>query len=175
MMNPLTWHRCNLRTAWQGQDIVVYRDAVQIDRIRSEEIERVVLVHRGDGHIPGDLQMVLFVLANEVVALPAETGITGRILFERLAFWNERACIYWVSNRKIHLPALLKRCRAGLLGLVREPIVRVERHRVEDPISQWPVSGPQTWDERKQLRIEQARPFSRLNMGASMAEAQAAH
>jgi hypothetical protein len=163
-MNPLNWHSCSLHTAWKGQDIVIYRNEVQIDRLRSEDIERVVLVHRGDGHIPGDLQLVLFVMADEVVGLPAETGITGRILFERLSFWSQRDCIYWVSARKVQLPESLRRCRVGLLGQVREPVVRVPRAQVEAALEQWPTEGPQTWDARKQQRIELAKPFSRASL-----------
>ena len=36
------------RTAWQAQDIVVYRNDAEVDRVRSAEIARVVLVHRGE-------------------------------------------------------------------------------------------------------------------------------
>ena len=124
MMIPFFRHHTGARTAWKGQDIVVYVGGVETDRISAAEIERVVLVHRSDGNTPGDLEVALIQLSNELVALSADTGIAGRILFERQAFWNERACIYWVSSRSVALPRALRRCRGGLLSS-GVPIARV--------------------------------------------------
>jgi hypothetical protein len=174
MMIPFFRHHTGARTAWKGQDIVVYVDGVETDRINAAEIERVVLVHRSDGNTPGDLEVALIQLSNEVVALSADTGIAGRILFERLAFWNERACIYWVSSRSVALPRALRRCRGGLLGS-GVPIARVASADAVAALDSWPLAGPQTWEERKQMRIERARPFSRANMAAAMSTAHAGH
>lgn len=167
MMIPFLQHRTNPRTAWKGQDIVFYVDGKEADRIPAAEIERVVLVHRGEGNTPGDLEVALIQLADEVVALSAETGIAGRILFERLAFWTERRCIYWVSSRRAALPSALRRCRGGLLGS-GVPIARVAASEAAAILDSWPLAGPQTWEERKRMRIERARPFSRANMAATM-------
>jgi hypothetical protein len=30
-------------------------------------------------------------------------------------------------------------------------------------IEQWPLEGPQTWDQRKWMRIASSRPFAGLN------------
>lgn len=173
-MSTLRWHRSTLHTAWQGQDIVVYADAVEVERVCASEIERVVLVHRGEGNTPGDLEVALIQLPNDVVALSAETGIAGRILFERLPFWSERACIYWVSARQAPLSSSLRRCRGGFFGR-RSPVVRLAAAEVVGAVSTWPVTGPQTWEERKQMRIERARPFSRINMSSAMTAAHAGH
>ena len=83
------------RTAWQQQHILIFRNDVEVDRIRAAEIARVVLVHRGEGTSPGDLVHAVVVLEDECVILPADTGFAGRVLFERQPFWNERACVYW--------------------------------------------------------------------------------
>ena len=37
------------RTAWQGQDIVVFRDETEVDRVSAPDIERVVFVYSGSG------------------------------------------------------------------------------------------------------------------------------
>ena len=43
------------RTAWQGQEIVVYREEQAVDRVHAQDIARVVFVHQGVGDSPGDL------------------------------------------------------------------------------------------------------------------------
>ena len=43
------------RTLWQQQDIVVYRDDVEVDRLAASRIESVYLVYRGHGDSPGDI------------------------------------------------------------------------------------------------------------------------
>src|SRR5437764_393512 len=47
-MKP-TW-----RTLWVQNDIVVYRDEVEVDRLPGDRIVRVHLVYRGRGDTPGD-------------------------------------------------------------------------------------------------------------------------
>ena len=44
--------RASWRTAWQGHEIVVFRDEAEADRFDAEQIQRVMLVHRGDGVSP---------------------------------------------------------------------------------------------------------------------------
>ena len=44
--------RASWRTAWQGHEIVVFRDDAEADRFDAEQIQRVMLVHRGDGESP---------------------------------------------------------------------------------------------------------------------------
>ena len=40
--------RASWRTAWQGHEIVVFRDDAEADRFDAEQIQRVMLVHRAD-------------------------------------------------------------------------------------------------------------------------------
>ena len=44
------WH-----TAWHGQDIVVYRDENEVDRLHAPDIRRVIFVQDGPGLSAGDL------------------------------------------------------------------------------------------------------------------------
>ena len=48
------WH-----TLWQGHDIAVCRDSVEVDRLPAERIERVLLFYRGSGDSPGDVVVVI--------------------------------------------------------------------------------------------------------------------
>ena len=78
--------RTTWRTAWQGQDIVVYREDQEVDRVNALGIERVVFVHRESGDSPGDLQYAIVELAEECLVFPDYTGFAGRVNFERQAF-----------------------------------------------------------------------------------------
>ncbi len=147
------------RTAWQGPDIVVFRDDEEIDRLQADQIERVVLVHQGRGDTPGDLLYALVELPQDVLLFPAETGFAGRVNFERQAFWAERNCIYWVANAQAHLP-LRFRTAHWWLRLSGPSYARVPRDQFAGSLEQWPLEGPQTWEQRKWRRIAQARPFS---------------
>jgi hypothetical protein len=95
-----------LETAWQAADLVVLRDGHEIDRIPTSDIERVILVCRRGGDSPGDLGFAVIETHDDHVLLPAESGIAGRIHFERQAFWASKACIYWPTNPR-------RRCRAA--------------------------------------------------------------
>ena len=148
------WH-----TLWQGQDIAVCRDGKEVDRFNAPQIERVLLLHRGVGDSPGDVLQVVIELAEECLVFSADTGIAGRINFERQAYWAERGCVHWVSHARAPLPLRL-RTGSGLFRLSPPPFVRVARAELAALIARWPIQGAQTWDERKRLRIERAQPLS---------------
>lgn len=156
-------NRANFLTAWQGHDIVVFRDEREIDRVHGPDIQRVVLAHTGAGETPGDLVWALIELADEHVLLAAETGIAGRIHFERHDFWAERGCIYWVPIARAHLPSRL-RPRSSWLNFGRAPqmVVRAPKVELAPIVDSWPLQGPQTWDERKWQRIQRNRPFASM-------------
>ena len=150
------------RTAWQGQDIVVYRDDAEVDRLDAAQIERVVLVHRGAGDTPGDLLLAVVELPQSTLFFPAETGFAGRVNFERHAFWAERACVYWVNEARAPLPLRLRR-GGGFLGLTGPTFARIPREEVASMLERWQPEGPQTWEQRKWRRIERSRPFAALD------------
>ena len=147
------------RTAWQGQEIVVYRNEIEVDRLHSGQIERVVLVHRADGASPGDLLHAIVVLGDDCVIFPADTGFAGRVNFERQEFWAERACIYWVASSRASLPWRLRR-GPWFLRSSGPAYTRVPRSELLPLIDAWPLQGPQTWEQRKWRRIENSRPFA---------------
>ena len=148
-------------TAWQGPDLVVFRNETEVDRFPAAQIERVIFVHRGAGDTPGDLLFALVELPDDHILLPADTGFAGRVNFERLSFWAEKQCVYWVPEQKASLPARLRRgmwlLRPGLPTYARIP-----RHELSARIEQWPLQGPQTWEQRKWMRIALSRPFAGL-------------
>jgi len=147
-----------LRTSWQADEIVVTRGDELIDHLRADEIERVTLVHAGEGEMPGEVRAAIFEMADRVVLLGAASGIAGRVLFERQAFWSQRNCIYWISERCLSWPEIQ--------GESRWPFARrVPQHRAltaaaaRSLYEQSDLTGPHTWDQRKQHRIERRRPF----------------
>jgi hypothetical protein len=148
------WH-----TLWQAHDIAVCRDGKEVDRFDAQQIERVLLLHRGVGDSPGDVLQVVIELAEECLVFSADTGIAGRINFERQAFWAERGCVHWVSHARAPLPLRL-RTGSGLFRLSPPPFMRVPRAELAALIARWPIQGAQTWDERKRRRIERAQPLS---------------
>jgi hypothetical protein len=147
------------RTVWQGPDIIVYRDDLEVDRVSSEQIRRVIFVHQGSGDSLGDLAYAIVELSNEYVILPDYTGFAGRVNFERHAFWAERGCVYWIAETHAVLPASLRRGRR-LLRQTGPEFARVPRAELEAAIASWPLDGPQTWEQRKWRRIEDGRPFT---------------
>lgn len=147
-----------LRTSWQADEIVVTRGDELIDQLRADEIERVTLVHADSGDSPGDVRAALFELPDRVVLLGAASGIAGRVLFERQAYWSQRGCIYWVSERFVSW--------SQIQGESRWLFARqVPQHRqlttaaVGSLLERSEATGPHTWDQRKQFRIERRRPF----------------
>ena len=149
------------RTAWHGQDIVVYRDEVEIDRVNALKIERVVFVYEGNGESPGDLLHAVVETADDCLLFPAETGFAGRINFERVDFWAARGCVYWVQQSQAPLPMRLRRGRWWLPVSSGPAFARVPRAEIAPLVDHWPLEGPQTWDQRKWRRIERGRPFAK--------------
>ena len=147
-----------LRTSWQADEIVVTRGDEWIDHLRADEIGRVTLVHAAKGESPVDVRAAIFEMPDRAVLLGAASGIAGRVLFERQAFWAQRNCIYWVNERCVAWPEIQ--------GETRWPFARhMPQHR---PLTlaaaialheHAELTGPHTWDQRKQYRIERRRLF----------------
>jgi hypothetical protein len=154
-----------LATRWQADGIVVTRGGDWVDRLRADEIERVTLVHAGEGESPGEVRAAVFELAGRTVVLGAESGIAGRVLFERQAYWSQRNCIYWVKQRHVSWPPIA--------GASRWPLRRlVPQHRSNTPdaaplFDRADATGPHTWDQRKWHRIERRRHFPGSVIGAA--------
>lgn len=154
-------------TCWWADEIVVTRGGEPIDRLRSGDIERVTLVHAGAGESPGEVRAALFELADRAVLLGAASGIAGRVLFERQAYWSQRSCIYWVDQSRVTWLAVL--------GQPRWPLVRARLPQhcglttatAAALLDRAQVTGPHTWDERKRHRIERRRPFPGRAIGAT--------
>lgn len=146
----------SIQTAWQGNDLLVLRDDKEVDRIPASDIRRVILVCKRSGDTPGDLSYALIETDEHHVLLPASSGIAGRVHFERQAFWAQHPCIYWVTEAQAPLP---RRLRAGL-WLLRRPrlsYARLPRSDIEPQLQNWPLEGPQTWEQRKWERIVKSR------------------
>jgi hypothetical protein len=145
-----------LETAWQGADLVVLREGVEIDRIPTHDIERVILVCKRGGDTPGDLAFAVIETADEHVLLPASSGIAGRIHFERQAMWASKSCVYWADEATARLPG---RLRPGLWLLRRRQPghARLPKSELLPLIDDWPLEGPQTWEQRKWQRIVRSR------------------
>jgi len=156
-----------VETYWRADEIVVTRGDGPIDRLRAGAIERVTLVHAGEGESPGEVRAALFEMTDRAVLLGAASGIAGRVLFERQAYWSHRNCIYWVCERRV--------CWPSALGEPRWPFrrPRLPQHQTltyaaaASLLDRAEVSGPHTWDERKRHRIERRRPFPGHAIGAT--------
>ena len=148
------------RTLWVQNDIVVYRDEVEVDRLPGDRIARVFLVYRGQGDTPGDIALSVVELAGEegYALFEPHTGFAGRVNFERQSFWHERQCVYWVPAAAAVLPRRLRvspwRGDAGARSFRR-----IAREEIATSVLRWPADAPQTWEDRKRRRIERSRPF----------------
>lgn len=149
------------RTAWHGQEIVVYRDETEVDRVHASQIQRVVFVYEGNGESPGDLLYAVVETQDDCLLFPAETGFAGRINFERVDYWAGRACVYWVHQSRAPLPMRLRRGRWWLRLSTSPVFARLPRAEIAALVDHWPLEGPQTWEQRKWRRIERARPFAK--------------
>lgn len=149
-----TWH-----TAWQHHEIVVYKSDAEVDRFAGKDIQRVIFVYQNRGETPGDLVYAAVELPEDWLLLPAETGFSGRVNFERQSFWEEKACVYWVPASQAPLPARFRRGRWLLPGTV-PPFARVPKSQMGAALDTWPLDGPQTYEQRKWLRIQRSRPFT---------------
>jgi hypothetical protein len=144
-----------LATRWEGQHLLVLRNDEVADRIAAADIRRVILVCE-HGDTPSDLSFAVFDLGDDHVILPAESGIAGRIHFERQPFWTERACIYWVDAAQAPLPRAL-RPGLWLLRRHRPGYLRLPSTEIAPLLEQWPLEGPQTWEQRKWAHIAASR------------------
>lgn len=150
-----------LHTRWQAMELIVTRDGREIDRVGAGDIERAIIVYRDRGDTPGDLAYAVLQTREHHLLFPPESGIAGRVHFERQLFWNERRCVYWAPLAKAPLPRKL--CPGlWILRLHKPTFVRLPREELAPVIAGWPLEGPQSWDERKIARIARARPFSAL-------------
>jgi hypothetical protein len=156
-----------VKACWRGDEIVVTRGAECIDRLPAGEIRRVTLIHHGAGESPGDVRAALFETPERAVLLRASSGVAGSVLFERQLYWSQRDCIYWVGERGVAWRLAL--------GGSRWPPGRtaLPEHRRLSPadaaslLERAALTGPHTWDQRKQYRIERRRPFPGWAIGAA--------
>jgi hypothetical protein len=154
-----------LHTRWLAMELVVARDGREVDRVGACDIERVIMVYRDRGDTPGDLAYAVLQTREHDLLFPPESGIAGRVHFERQLFWNERRCVYWAPLAKAALPRKL--CTGFWILRQQKPdFVRLPRAELLPLVAQWPLQGPQSWDERKVARIARARPFPALRPAA---------
>lgn len=147
------------RTAWQGQDIVIFREDDEVDRLNASEIQRVVFVYGGSGESASDLLHAIVETRDDLLIFPADTGFAGHINFERGDYWADRACVYWVHQSQAPLPLRLRRGR-WWPGKSGPAFKRLPRAEFANLMERWPLEGPETWDQRKWRRIERSRPFA---------------
>lgn len=149
-----------LATRWEGCDLVVLRGQQVADRIAGHDIGRVVLVCRG-GDTPADLDFAVIETDTDHLLLPADSGIAGRVYFERQPYWTERCCIHWVTGRHAPLP---RHVWPGvwLLRRHRPTYLRLPAAELAPLIEQWPLQGPQTWEQRKWAQIASKRHLAAL-------------
>jgi len=148
------------RTHWEHNDIVVYRDEAEVDRLPGDRIARVCFVYRGQGDTPGDIVLsVVELTGNEGYLLfEPNTGFAGRVNFERQSFWSERRCVYWVPAGSALLPWRW-RLSAWRGDAGERTFRRVARDELAAWIDRWPLVVPQTWEDRKRRRLSRLRPF----------------
>jgi hypothetical protein len=154
-----------LATRWEGTELLVLRGNEAIERIAADDIERVILVCNG-GDTPSALDFALFDLGAEHLLLPASSGIAGRVYFERQAWWTQRAGIYWVTGRHAPLPQHL-RAGASMISLLRRhrpALLRLPAGELAGLVAQWPLQGPQTWEQRKWAHISAGRHLGALGL-----------
>jgi hypothetical protein len=140
-----------LSTRWEGAEILVLRNDAVVDRLPAADIRRVILVC-DHGDAPKDLSFAVIDLGADHVILPAESGIAGRVHFERQGFWMQHPCIYWTSVARAPLPRAL-RPGLWLLRKHRPGYLRLPSSEMAPLVEQWPLEGPQTWEQRKWVRI----------------------
>ena len=158
-----------LQSSWQADEIVVTRGDELIDHMCADEIERVTLVHADSGDSPAEIRAAIFELRDRVVLLDATSGISGRVLFERQAFWSERNCIYWVSERCVSWPEFHGESRWPF-GRPAPQHRQLKLAQTGSLFNRGDVTGPHTWDQRKQIRIERRRPFRGRGISAAQAQ-----
>ena len=156
----------NWHTAWQNQDIVVFKGDTAVDRLPGQDIKRVIFVYLNRGESPGDLLYAAVEMPQDWVLLPAESGFAGRVNFERQKFWEAHHCVYWINVNNARLPTRFRRSR-WLLPTTVPPYARVPIDDMGDAIDQWTLEGPETWEQRKWMRIQRSRPFTSASAKAT--------
>ena len=141
-----------LNTRWEDTNLLVTRGDHEVDRIAARDILRVILVCRHGRDTPSDLRYAVIETSTDHVLLPANSGIAGRIHFERQKFWEQRPCIYWVDEARASLP---RRLLPGVWLLRRQQpgFMRLPHSELAGVIEQWALEGPQSWDQRKWAHI----------------------
>jgi hypothetical protein len=139
-----------LAVRWEGADLVVTRSGVPVDRLASADVQRVILVCR-DGDTPSHLDFALIDTGAEHVLLPASSGIAAPVYFERQAWWTARACIWWLTARHAPLPPRLY-SGVWLLRRHQPAFLRLPADELKALVAQWPLEGPQTWEQRRWAR-----------------------
>jgi len=156
-----------VKTCWRGDEILVIQGAERIDRLPAGDIERVTLIHRGAGESPGEVRAALFEMTERAVLLRATSGVAGSVLFEHQAYWSHRNCIYWVAERCVAWSSAVSTMRwpFGSAGLPQHQ--GLSRADAAGLFGRAAATGPHTWDQRKQYRIERRRPFPGWVIGAT--------
>jgi hypothetical protein len=149
----------HLETAWHGADLVVRRSGIEIDRVPTQQIQRVIVACRRGGETASNLAFAIIETATDHMLLPADSGIAGRLFFERQAMWSDKACIYWVDESAARLPHRV-RPWSWVPGRKALNYVRLPRTELESRIARWSLEGPQTWEQRKWHRIASNRPLA---------------
>ena len=155
-------------TLWAGDDIVVLRNDVEMERLHAPAIRRVIFVQCAGhaGEAAGQLSFAVVELTDDFLVLPADTGIAARVNMERPAFWADKACLYWGDELSARLPASCL-ARRGL-SLTRHPCMRrVPRADFAPLVEHWLLEGPLSDEQRRWLAIERARPFARIDTHAA--------
>jgi len=164
--NSLRVRETPLSTSWQADEIVVTRGDEWVEQLHADEIERVTLVHCAAGESPSEVCAAIFDLPDRVVLLDAASGITGRILFERQSYWSQRNCIYWVSERSVAWPDGPSDSR-WWPSRHRPRHLRLTPAAAAALFDRSDLSGPHTWEQRKQYRIERRRLFPGRDFGTA--------
>lgn len=155
-----------LSASWQADAIVITRGDELIEQLHADEIERVTLLHADAGESPAEVRAAIFDLRGQVVLLDAASGITGRILFERQSLWSQRNCIYWVSERSVAWPETPTDSR-WWPSRHRPQHLRLTPSAAVALFERSELSGPHTWEQRKQYRIERRRLFPGRSFSAA--------
>ncbi len=168
----MKFREAGLRSSWQAEEIVVSRGDEVIDHLRADEIDRVTLVHADEGDSPGEVCAAIFEFSDRVVLLGAASGIGGRVLFERQAYWSRRNCIYWVGQRYVTWPEIAGESRWRFARQLPQ-YLQLTPTAASLLFERSQASGPHTWDQRKQFRVERRRPFPGRVVGAAHAHGRA--
>ena len=148
-----------LRCAWCADEIVLSRAGEVIDRLPADAIVDVTLVHAAGGDSPGEIRAAIFELPDRTVMIDASCAIASRVLFERQDYWSARGCIYWISERLVRWPQSGGASRWPFAQQAPPLHCQWTSAAAESVLKRCDRSGPHTWGQRKQVRIDRQRPF----------------